>query len=240
MTAYILTVDDDLQMLDILANTLLRQGYEVDQASSGEEALKRISARRPDLLVLDVGMPGMDGLTVCRRLREDPRYVTLPVLFLTAHSRPQDIVNGLDAGGDDYVVKPVDLSVFLARVRALLRRVQIREDRASSADQQESTLTIGDLTLDSNTYQATVGDRTVQLTATEHRLLRYLMEHPNQPQSPQHLLEMVWEYPPYAGDPDLVRVHIRNLRSKIEPDTRNPRFIHTVHGVGYMIRTSKE
>ncbi len=229
--AYIITVDDDPEMRNMLVNALSRQGYSVGQARSGQEALALLEENRPDLLILDIGMPGLDGLTLCHRLREDPRFVTLPILFLTALSQPADVIKGLDAGGDDYVTKPVDLAVFLARVRALLRRRQAEE----SGVQYEPIISVGDLSLNSDTYQAQVGDRVVQLTATEHRLLRYLMEHPNQPLSPQHLLEAVWEYPPHTGDTDLVRVHVRNLRSKLENDARNPEYIRTVHGVGYMI-----
>ncbi len=232
MSAYILTVDDDSKMRALLLDALTGVGYEVGQASDGREALAQLRKRRPDLLVLDVTMPEMDGLTVCRQLRNDPEYVSLPILFLTAHSQPEDIVNGLDAGGDDYVTKPLDLAVFLARVRALLRRTS--SDEEGDADRL-SVITVGDVTLNSDTYQVEVGGKATQLTATEHRLLRYMMEHADQPLSPQHLLEAVWEYPPYTGDPDLVRVHVRNLRAKLEKDTRSPKYIQTVHGVGYMI-----
>ncbi len=235
MGAYILTVDDDARMRAFLLDALSREGYEVGQASSGPTALQMVAERRPDLLVLDVGMPQMDGLTVCRNLRQDPQFVSLPILFLTAHSQPEDIVNGLDAGGDDYVTKPIDLAVFTARVRALLRRITSSDADSADDAARQAVLTIGTITLNSNTYQVEADERVTQLTATEHRLLRYMMEHADQPLSPQHLLEAVWEYPPYTGDPDLVRVHVRNLRAKLEADTRNPQYIQTVHGVGYMI-----
>lgn len=234
MSAYILTVDDERQMRMLLMDALRSAGYETGQASSAREALAMIANRRPDLLVLDVGMPEMNGLALCRQLREDPRYVTLPILFLTAYTQPDDIIRGLDAGADDYTTKPINLAVFLARVRALLRRAEL--STAASTENNQPILTVGDLTLNSNTYQVQVNDRTIPLTATEHRLLRYMMEHSNQPLSPQHLLEAVWEYPPFTGDPDLVRVHVRNLRAKLEEDTRQPKYIQTVHGVGYMIK----
>lgn len=235
MGAYILAVDDDARMRSLLLDALSQEGYEVGQASNGQQALQMVLERRPDLLVLDVGMPEMDGLTVCRSLRQNPQFVSLLILFLTAHSQPEDIVNGLDAGGDDYVTKPIDLPVFTARVRALLRRVASGDADSASGTDQQAVLTIGDITLNSNTYQVEVNNNVTQLTATEHRLLRYMMEHADQPLSPQHLLEAVWEYPPYTGDPDLVRVHVRNLRQKLETDTRKPQYIQTVHGVGYMI-----
>lgn len=232
MPAYILTVDDDHAMLRMLTDVLTQEGYEVAQASSGEDALEILAERTPDLLVLDVQMPGMDGLTLCRQLRSEAQYMTLPILFLTGLSQPSAVIEGLDAGGDDYITKPIIIPIFQARVRALLRRTQLAEDE----EPQESVIMVGDLTLNSDTCQITVNDgELIQLTATEHKLMRYLMEHPNQPLSAQHLLESVWEYPPRTGDPDLVRVHVRNLRAKIEPDTRRPRYIHTVHGIGYMI-----
>ncbi|MBZ0300122.1 MAG: response regulator transcription factor, partial [Anaerolineae bacterium] len=180
-------------------------------------------------LILDIIMPGMDGITVCRKVRGNPRFITLPILFLTAKGSTDDIVEGLDAGADDYVIKPFELAELRARVHALIRRGQ----RQSDAD-NDAVLQIGDLVLDSDTYQVAVNDLSIQLTSTEHRLLRYLMEHVNQALSPSHLLQAVWEYPPDTGDPDLVRAHVRNLRAKIE---RNPdrRYIRTIHGVGYMI-----
>jgi len=139
-------------------------------------------------------------------------------------------VDGLDAGGDDYVVKPFEIAELAARVRALIRRGQ------RSAILESPRLTIGRLQLDSSMHQAVVGDSTpIQLTATEHRLLRYMMEHANQVLSPQHLLEAVWDYPPHTGDPDLVRAHVRNLRAKLERSANEEALIRTIHGVGYMI-----
>lgn len=234
MSVYVLAVDDERQMRMLLVDALGSEGYDVEAAASAREALSRMERRQPDVLVLDIGMPEMDGLTLCRKLRADPRFITLPILFLTAFTQPEDIIRGLDAGADDYTLKPINLPVFLARVRALLRRKDlVPGDVAGSA--QNAVITVGGLVLNSNTYQVEVGDRAIQLTATEHRLLRYMMEHQNQPLSPQKLLEAVWDYPPYTGDPDLVRVHVRNLRTKVEQDTRQPRYIQTVHGVGYMI-----
>lgn len=236
MNAYILAVDDESQMRTMLTDTLDSVGYQVDTAASGEEALIKLSQRRPDVLVLDIGMPHMDGLTLCKRLRNDPHFVTLPILFLTAFSTPDDIVRGLDAGADDYTTKPINLPVFLARVRALMRRSDSGSESGGQGAHASAILQVGALKLNSETFQVSVDDRVIQMTATEHRLLRYMMEHHNQPLSPQRLLEAVWEYPPYTGDPDLVRVHVRNLRTKLELDSSQPRFIQTVHGVGYMIQ----
>lgn len=225
---YILTVDDDIEILGTLARTLGREGYEVGQAASGREAWQKIVNRRPDLIILDITMPGMDGLTLCKQLRADKRYGELLILFLTAHDKTDDVVQGLDAGGDDYVTKPFELAELTARVRALLRRSQREES-------QSPIISVGSVSLDSDTYRVTIDARMVQLTQMEHKLLRYLMEHPNQALSPQRLLEAVWDYPPRTGDPDLVRAHIRNLRAKLEDDANAPRFIRTIHGVGYMV-----
>lgn len=225
---YILTVDDEVEVLGTLGRALGREGYEIGQATSGQEAWYKIMIRRPDLVILDITMPGMDGLTLCRQIRSDNRFIDLPVLFLTAHDKTDDVVVGLDAGADDYVTKPFELTELKARVRALMRRIRRDQDEVP-------VIQISGVKLDSDTYQVSVGDRVVQLTATEHRLLRYLMEHPNQALAPQRLLEAVWDYPPNTGDPDLVRAHVRNLRAKIEDDSESPRFIRTIHGVGYMI-----
>ncbi len=229
--SHVMAVDDDLEVLETLGRVLERENFEVTLARSGSQALSLIDRRVPDLVILDIIMPEMDGITVCRRLRANARYITLPVLFLTAKGSTDDIVDGLDAGADDYVIKPFELPELRARVHALLRRGAREKMPPSNA-----VLQINDLKLDSDTYQVYLDDETIQLTSTEHRLLRYLMEHVNQALSPGHLLQAVWEYPPNTGDPDLVRAHVRNLRAKIEnePDRK---YIRTIHGVGYMIAT---
>ena len=227
---YILAVDDDPEVLGTLSRALTRDGFEVGRATSGLEALRMLSTRRPDLIILDIIMPGLDGLTVCRRIRADSRYNDLAILFLTARGQTDDVVAGLDVGGDDYVVKPFELAELTARVRALVRRGQ------RNAVIDSPLLVVGSLHLDSNTHQVKVSENPpVQLTATEHRLLRYLMEHANQALSPFHLLEAVWDYPPNTGDPDLVRAHVRNLRAKLEVNDSPSPIIRTIHGVGYMI-----
>jgi two-component system, OmpR family, response regulator RpaA len=226
---YVIAVDDDLEVLETLGRVLEREKLEVKLASSGAQALELLNHKIPDLLILDIIMPGMDGVSICRKLRADSRFVALPILFLTAKGSTDDIVEGLDAGADDYVVKPFELAELRARVHALIRRGQRQAGTTNNA-----VLQIGDMELDSDTYQVAVKDMRIQLTSTEHRLLRYLMEHANQALSPSHLLQAVWEYPPDTGDPDLVRAHVRNLRAKVEKDP-NRRYIRTIHGVGYMI-----
>lgn len=227
MAPHILTVDDDTAVLETLGRVLQHENFQVSQVTSGAAALAFLEQTRPDLVILDIVMPEMDGIAVCRRLRRDARFITLPVLFLTAKGTVDDIVNGLDAGADDYIVKPFELAELRARVAALLRRGA--RDRNTNA-----LLELQGLQLDSDTYRVSVEGQTIQLTQTEHRLLRYLMERPNQALSPSHLLQAVWEYPPNTGDPDLVRAHVRNLRAKIEADVEQ-KYIRTIHGVGYMI-----
>lgn len=225
--AHILAVDDDVDVRGTLERVLKRDNFDVVTVDSGRSALAYLEQQHPDLMILDIIMPEMDGITVCRRVREDSRFTTLPILFLTAKGTTDDIVAGLDAGGDDYVVKPFELAELRARVQALLRR-------GTRTQQANSVVQVGNLRLDSDTYQASVVDQPIQLTSTEHRLLRYMMEHLDQVLSLSHLLQAVWEYPEDAGDPDLVRAHVRNLRSKIELDDQR-KYIRTVHGVGYMI-----
>lgn len=224
---YVMAVDDDPEVLDTLGRVLEREDFDVGLAKSGSEALMMVEKRMPDAMILDIIMPGMDGITLCRQMRRDPRFGALPILFLTAKGSTDDIVDGLDAGADDYVVKPFELAELRARVQALLRR-SMRESKSGSIIQ------LHELKLDSDTYQVYMRGYNIQLTSTEHRLLRYLMENPNRALSPGHLLQAVWEYPPNTGDPDLVRAHVRNLRAKIEKNS-DRRYIRTIHGVGYMI-----
>jgi len=226
---HILAVDDDNEVLETVGRVLRHEAYEVSLANSAAQALTFLDKRIPDLMILDILMPEMDGVTLCRQLRRDSRFIPLPILFLTAKGGTDDIVSGLDAGADDYVIKPFELAELRARIAALLRR-------GTRDKKTDAILQLNDLRLDSDTYQVWVENSQVQLTSTEHRLLRYLMEHPNQALSPSHLLQAVWEYPPNTGDPDLVRAHVRNLRAKIERGARR-KYIRTIHGVGYMIST---
>ncbi len=176
MVPHILAVDDDVEVLETLGRVLKHEAFDVSLASSGAQALNLLEQRMPDLMILDIIMPEMDGITLCRRLRRDSRFVTLPILFLTAKGGTDDIVSGLDSGADDYVVKPFELQELRARVAALLRR-GAREKTSSSI------LELHDLRLDSDTYRVFVGTECIQLTSTEHRLLRYLMRQEPDPAS---------------------------------------------------------
>jgi DNA-binding response OmpR family regulator len=227
----ILVVDDDAEILGTVWRALSREGHEVALAESADQARSRIEQLRPDLIVLDVMMPTEDGIQFCESLREGDDFKKIPILFLSARWRPDDIVRGLDAGGDDYLTKPFELKELNARVRALLRRMP------PSDEEEDNIVNVGGLALDSDTFQVTTKhEENIQLTSTEYRLLEHLMTQPNRAHSVRDLLDTVWHYPHGTGDPDLVRAHIRNLRTKIEVDTRSPEYIHTIHGVGYMVK----
>lgn len=226
----ILTVDDDPEVLGTIFRALEREGFAVDQAQSAQEALDYLDGNRPDMIVLDIMMPGMDGLELCRLLRSNPALNNLPILFLSARTLTDDIVAGLDAGADDYVVKPFELKELNARVRAVLRRVP-----GGNPATEQPTRQVGDLLLDARNYQVTNHGTSVQLTATEFRLLEHLMVYAGEVHSIDTLLEEVWNYPPGTGDPNLVRAHIRNLRRKLESDPATPQYLKTIHGVGYVV-----
>ena len=228
--AHILIVDDDAPVQRAIKRVLESVGYRVSAASDGQEALDMIARERPDLLVLDIIMPRMDGLEVCRRVRADPFVAKLPILFLTAKGRPADIAQGLDAGGDDFLTKPFDVVELPARCRALLRRAP-----GGVLDSSSDYLVVGNLKLHSTRAEVQIGEGMVQLTTVEHQLLHYLMMHAGQPIAAEQLLQDVWQYPPGTGDPILVRVHIGNLRAKIEPQPETPQYIRNVRGRGYVL-----
>jgi DNA-binding response OmpR family regulator len=228
--ATILAVDDEAPVLRSVKRVLEKAGFTVMTAGSGQEALDLIAKQKPDLVVLDIIMPEMDGLEICRRIRADPFTSKLPILFLTAKGRPSDVAQGLDVGGDDFLTKPFEVLELPARVRALLRRAP-----GGMLDAESDYLVVGDLKLHTNRREAQVGERVIELTSVEHQLLHCLMIHVGQPVSTEQLLNEVWQYPPGTGDPILVRVHIANLRSKIEEEPDKPRYVQNVRGRGYLL-----
>ncbi|MFT4086789.1 MAG: response regulator transcription factor [Gordonia sp. (in: high G+C Gram-positive bacteria)] len=222
----ILVVDDDRAVRESLRRSLSFNGYSVDTASDGLEALEKVIADRPDGMILDVMMPRLDGLEVCRRLRSGGD--DLPILVLTARDSVSERVSGLDAGADDYLPKPFALEELLARVRALLRRT-VREDDAES-----EAVSFEDLTLDPVTREVTRGERQISLTRTEFALLEMLMANPRRVLTRSRILEEVWGYDfPTSGN--ALEVYIGYLRRKTEADGES-RLIHTVRGVGYVLR----
>lgn len=236
----ILVIEDD----DIVGRTIertLRREYRVTVATSGVQGLQLARRQPPSLIMLDVIMPGMDGYTVCRELRADPLLAHVPILFLTAKGKDEDKIAGFRAGADDYLTKPFNVDELLLRLRAILRRAYPNRLPAAPAlpEAADHRLAVRDYVLDTRTYKLTGPRGEVQLTPVQYDLLYHLMSHPDQIFSPARLLQDVWDYPSDAGSPDLVRVHIKNLRERIEPDPRNPTFIRTVAGHGYTITTSE-
>lgn len=221
MSARILVVDDDPAVLSGLRRALTLEGYDVAVAADGEQALSSAAAQIPDLTILDVMLPGIDGLTVCQRLRAAS---AAPILMLTARDTVPDRVAGLDQGADDYVVKPFSLDELLARVRALLRRGQVAD----------GTLEFSDLSLNLDALEATYAGDTLRLTPNEVRLLEVFLRHPKKVLSREQLAQQVWGYE-YDGVSNYVDVAIKDLRKKLEADNR-PRLIQTVRGFGYSLR----
>jgi two-component system, OmpR family, response regulator MprA len=226
----ILVVDDDRAVRESLRRSLQFNGYQVETAGDGMQALESVTAARPDAMVLDVMMPRLDGLEVCRRLRSTGD--DLPILVLTARDAVSDRVSGLDAGADDYLPKPFALEELLARLRALLRRAAQDSDAASQ--QSAAVLKFADLELDPSTRDVRRGDRSISLTRTEFALLELLLAHPRQVLTRSRILEDVWGYDfPTSGN--ALEVYVGYLRRKTEADGE-PRLIHTVRGVGYVLR----
>jgi DNA-binding response OmpR family regulator len=248
----ILLVEDDDNVAQTVERCLRRENYKVSMANSGVQALQVARRRTPDLILLDVTMPGMDGYAVCREIRKDTTLSKVPIIFLTARTRDEDRITGFLAGADDYVNKPFNLEELLLRVRAVLRRTQesgdLQQKDATEDDKnnlklldyynpEKNSLSLKGYSLDLKTYELTLPDRKkVLLTPVQFNLLLHLMSHTGEIFSPSRLLDEIWDYPSDAGSPDLVRVHIKNLRARIEADPLSPAFIETVPGYGYTIR----
>ena len=223
--ARLLVVEDDPNIRELLSASLRFAGFAVDAVTTGSEAVTAARESKPDLVVLDVMLPDLDGFEVVRRLRSDG--VRVPIVFLTARDATEDKVAGLTIGGDDYVTKPFSLEEVVARVRALMRRTTIA---VSSSD---SMLVVGDLTLDEDSHEVMRGSEEIHLTATEFELLRYLMRNPKRVLSKAQILDRVWNYD-FGGQANVVELYISYLRKKIDAG-REP-MIHTMRGVGYVLK----
>jgi DNA-binding response OmpR family regulator len=219
----VLVVEDDDAIAQVLQRSLRMEGYEVRVAEDGEVALDQAHGFLPDLVVLDLGLPGLDGIEVAKRLRHQDDDV--PILVLTARDAVESRVEGLDAGADDYLVKPFERQELLARLRALLRR---RPPRG------QANLTVGDLKLNPDTHEVARGDRPVELTQREFELLEYLMRNERIVVSRQRLLDEVWGYDPFSMT-NTIEVFVSNLRRKLESGGE-PRLLHTIRGAGYVLR----
>lgn len=242
--AKILVVDDEENIADTLKYNLVREGYEVSIARDGRLALDLFRREKADLVILDLMLPGMNGLDVCRNLRQ---FSTVPILMLTAKEEEVDKILGLELGADDYMTKPFNLRELIARVRAMLRRMEMLQSMANGANAESNAkaenkvngdhnspnlVSVGTLQINTNQHTVTLGDRLIMLKPKEFDLLSFLVRHRGQVLTREMLLERVWDYD-YSGGTRTVDVHIRWLREKIETDPSRPQYIHTVFGVGY-------
>jgi two-component system KDP operon response regulator KdpE len=218
----ILVIDDEPQIRRIMRTTLITAGYEVDDAKTAEEGLLKVREFRPDLVLLDINLPGMGGLAACRELRADPNVA---IIMLTVHNTEAAKVEALDAGADDFVTKPFSTPELLARIRAALRRIPV-------APSAPSRLRIGDLTIDFAARTVARGTSSAHLTPKELDLLRYLTQHANEAVPHRELLQAVWG-PDYGDQVDYLRAFIKSLRKKVEPDPEHPQFIMTEPWIGY-------
>jgi two-component system OmpR family response regulator len=220
----ILVVDDEPNIVDVISMALRFEGFAVESAGNGADAIAAVAASKPQVMVLDVMLPDIDGFEVARRLAA--AHTGVPIVFLTARDATEDVVHGLTIGGDDYVTKPFSLEELVARIRTILRR-------SGMAEPESSTLAFADLELDEDTREVTRGGRPIELTATEFRLLRYLMLNPRRVLTRAQLLDHVWQYD-FGGDARVLETYISYLRKKV--DVEAPPLIHTVRGVGYSLR----
>ncbi|GHO83655.1 response regulator transcription factor [Dictyobacter formicarum] len=228
----ILTADDDPQLLRLVSRNLEFDGYEVVTARDGQEALEMIEAHHPDLVLLDVMMPRMDGLTVCQHVRE---FSAVPIIIITARGQDSDKVKGLDLGADDYLTKPFSIEELLARVRAVLRRTQFMSHEQTHA--ARTVTQIGDLTIDYAQRKVQMGETEIILTPTEYRILAYLTQNAGRVVTQDLLLEHVWGNE-YVGESHMLQVNVNRLRRKIEPDPSRPNYILTKIGIGYQFATN--
>jgi len=224
MNDKILLIEDEPQIAGFISRGLRREGYTMVEALDGETGLDLAFGELPDLIILDIMLPGIDGLTVCRQIREGG--LQTPILMLTAKDAIPDRVAGLEAGADDYLVKPFAFEELLARVRALGRR--------KAPIESDAPLNFSDLTLNPSTRMAKRGDRNIELTAKEYELLELFMRHPNQVLTRDQIYNRIWGYD-FGGESNIIEVYIRYLRSKLE-EGNEARLLHTIRGVGYALR----
>lgn len=229
----VLVIDDQENIIEFIKLGLKYEKFLVESAVDGPQGLAAAQRVNPDLIILDLMLPGMDGLEVCHRLRENPTTRDIPILMLTAKDDVRDRIAGLDAGADDYLTKPFSFEELVARIRAILRRQNRGRDEGDAAHGQ--ILQFGDLQLNTSTREVTRGERQIELTATEYNLLHLFMSHPRQVLDRQTILNRVWGYD-FLGETNIIEVYVRYLREKIEDSPSTPRLIQTVRGVGYVLK----
>ncbi|PSO57953.1 MAG: DNA-binding response regulator [Cyanobacteria bacterium QH_8_48_120] len=229
----ILVIEDDPAISELVSINLGMAGYKVKLAEDGIKGQALAMQLQPELTMLDLMLPRVDGFTICQRLRRDKRTADIPVLMLTALGQTHDKVEGLNAGADDYLTKPFEVEEMLARVRALLRRA----DRIPQAAKHSEILNYGPLTLVPERFEVIWFNKTIKLTHLEFELLHCLLQRHGQTVSPSEILKEVWGYDP-DDDVETIRVHVRHLRTKLEPEPRHPHYIKTVYGAGYCLELS--
>ena len=229
-TSLVLVIDDEESIIDLIKLGLKYEGFEVEAASEGEEGISAAQRTNPLFIILDWMLPDMDGLEVCRRLRTNPATQDIPILLLTAKGAVDNRVEGLNTGADDYLSKPFSFDELVARMRAILRRLNY-----GATAEKSHILQVGDLQLNTATHEVTRAGRLVDLTVTEYNLLQLLMSHPGQALDRQTILNQVWGYD-FLGETNIIEVYIRYLREKIEDSPSSPRFIQTIRGVGYIMK----
>jgi DNA-binding response OmpR family regulator len=227
----VVTADDDPQLLRLIARNLTFEGYEVATARDGEQALELVEQSMPDLVLLDIMMPKLDGFTVCQRIRE---FSLVPIIIVTARSQDQEKVKGLDLGADDYLTKPFSVDELLARVRAVLRRSQLQ-----AQEQSRQTMTIGELNIDYAQHLVTMAGKQIALTPTEYRLVAYLAQNAGRVVTQDLLLEQIWGAE-YTGESHMLQVNVNRLRRKLEADPAHPRYLKTKLGIGYVLSAPQE
>ena len=228
----ILVIDDDDLVLRTVQRALKLYGHHVMVASGGAEGIQLARRHRPDLLLLDVVMPGLNGYQVCRQMRSDPLMEDVPILFLTARGKDEDRIEGFRSGADDYLTKPFNMEELRLRISAILRR----QGNVAEKDQGDE-IAVGPVTLNCRTFHVQTPNGEASLTNVQFDLLYHLMVNAGQAFTSQQLLQDVWDYPPDTGSPELVRAHIKNLREKIEPVPNKPMYIRTLQGHGYSFAT---
>jgi two-component system, OmpR family, alkaline phosphatase synthesis response regulator PhoP len=233
----VLVVDDEQSIVTLLEYNLNKAGFEVITAMDGEEGKRLAVTENPDIIILDLMLPKLDGMDVCKQLRQEK--VSTPILMLTAKDEELDKILGLELGADDYMVKPFSTREVIARVKAILRRMQIQSDAADATNSNEEQLNFGQLTIFPEKYEAYSKGELLELTLKEFELLLFLVKNRNRVLTRDQLLSAVWNYD-FAGDTRIVDVHISHLREKIEEDTKRPVFIKTIRGLGYKFEEPKE
>jgi two-component system response regulator MprA len=230
----VLVIDDEESIVEFIKLGLKYEGFAVESVADGPQGLAAAQRSNPDLIILDLMLPGIDGLEVCRRLRANPTTRDIPILMLTAKDEVKDRVAGLKTGADDYLTKPFSFEELVERIRAILRR-QNRAKGDEGASQRNQVLQFGDLQLNTATREVARAGRLIELTATEYNLLHLFMSHPREVLDRQTILNRVWGYD-FLGETNIIEVYVRYLREKIEDSPSNPRLIQTVRGVGYVLK----